>query len=179
MLTSDYTAVCDALRERLRDVENVKHDGQELERFTRMLRTKERDALPHKKRRALHVAEHLLERQLRYEEERHGPDRALIADLLTLFKPTTDESSVDLEAFANHWHEALAPLLAQRRKERRRKREFVSILDLMTNRKQAYFTTEQLRRIREGVTFQEPLDAQVAACVVGVRMSGEQTEQRT
>ena len=167
-LLSDYSAVCAALRERLRDVRNVEHNGEQLKHVLELLRVKERAALPHKKRRTLHAAEHLLERQLQYEEAHNGANRWMLNELLALFKPSTGEDAIDLEAFASHWQDALAPLLETKRRERKRRREFVSVLDLCTNRKQSYFTTEQLRRIRDGVTWQQSLEAQVAACVVGV-----------
>ncbi len=165
---SDYNMVCTALRARLTDAENTKYTRDDLDRFIKLYRRNERAALPHKKRRALDVAEHLLERQVKHYENERDREQYMARELLQLFRYTTEEYVVDNEHFADLWLEVLLPMLQERREERRRSREFISIMDLKTNRLRAHFPVEALRYIRENVRFQPPLDAQLAACIVGV-----------
>lgn len=172
-VTTEYEEVCKRLRERLADAQPAPRSETDLEYFIDLYRNNERLTLPHKKRRALEVAERMLAKQYKFEKNRQSALQYTIMKVHQLFKPAASEDSVDLERFAATWLDLLQPKLDARRKSARSKRQFISIADLPTHAVEAYFTKQELDLLLESAEITISLEQQIAACIVGVRVKPE------
>lgn len=166
---NEFPAICDLLRENLTSVEDVDWNQDTLSRFLELYRKNERKAIPHKKRRALEVAEFLLDKQTRAEGEEEE-DVALINRLLDVFQKGygEDDMAVDYDRFADMWLELLKPLLKEKQQKSGR-RELITLENLKTKWVIRYFEPKQLRKIYDHIPLMDKLENRIAACIIGVK----------
>jgi superfamily II DNA/RNA helicase len=166
---TDYSVICSRLRENLKGVEKTKHSQAELDFFLKVFRKKEKESLPHKKRRAVEVAEHMLKAQLKSLLKDPTDKRIeLTRNVLDLFSLATDEYSIDFSAFALRWLDVLSPKLKDLRL-RKKRRHYWTLEDLKTRSLYYTFSEQELEYILQNLSFTQPFDLQIAACIVGVR----------
>lgn len=168
-METDFSIICLLLRKNLVSVVKHPYVKEDLDRFIEIFRNKERDSLPHKKRRALNTAQHILQSQLKLLKKH--PDHKLselIKEVLELFKITTEEVSIDFQSFAVLWLDLLSPRLKTLR-EKQTKRRFWSLDDLKSRYQHFQFSTKELEYILQHVPLTEPFDLQIAACIIGVK----------
>jgi superfamily II DNA or RNA helicase len=164
---TDFSIICGLLRQRLHGSEKAPFNETELKHFVRLFREKERVSLPHKKRRALEVAEAILQRQWKEEtKKQNGAMIALLADVLDAFKPSDKEFSVDYSRFSVLWLDILSGWLKDWRSSKKRRR-WLSLEDLIRSRQSFTFSQVQLEYILAHLPLTDPLDLQIAACIVG------------
>ncbi|MEO2051944.1 MAG: SNF2-related protein [Allomuricauda sp.] len=168
---NEFPAICNLLRENLSSVEDIDWHQDTLSRFLELYRKNERKAIPHKKRRALEVAEFLLDKQTRAEVEKEE-DIALINRLLDVFKVgyREDDMAVDYDRFADMWLDLLKPLL-KKKQQKSGRRELITLENLKTKWVVRYFEPEQLRKIYDHIPLMDKLENRIAACVIGVGAS--------
>jgi hypothetical protein len=165
---TDYGTICALLRSNLEGGVSTKYAAKDLNRFIEIFRLKERHSLPHKKRRALEVAEHILINQKRLLNKFPDPDMLnKLHEVLELFKVTDDEIAIDFDGFSLQWLDLLNPRLKALR-EKHNKRQFRSLEDLKPKYKEYQFSPYELDNILKNIPLTEPFDLQIAACVVGV-----------
>lgn len=165
---TDFSAICNLLRQRLDGSEKAPFNETELKHFIGLFRQKERTSLPHKKRRALNVAEAVLQRQLKEETKKANSSMInLISDVLEAFKPSDKEVAIDYSRFSVLWLDILSGWLKDWRSERNYRR-WLSLEDLIKRRPSYFFSQIQIERILVHLPLTDPLDLQIAACIVGV-----------
>ncbi len=166
---NEFPAICALLRKNLDDVKNLKWNQSTLDKFIELFRKNERMAIPNKKRRALEVAEFLLSKQVRKEEDEKLIK--LIKELQKVFKEgyREDEMAVDYDRFADLWLELLKPILKEKQQKSRR-RELITLDNLKTPWLKQYFEPEQLHNIFQHIPLMDKLEKRIAACIIGVRV---------
>jgi len=167
----EYDEVCKLLREHLTDVEAAPPSESEHQHFIQLLRQQERQMLPNKKRRALEVAEKLLQRQLKAVKHKAGTENLehLINDLLKAFHYISDdEVSIDWYQFAGFWLDVLRPILKAAR-EIQTKRKFFSLSDLDQAKYAPSFTAHTLKLILDNIPAIKPIEYRIAASIIGIK----------
>ncbi|WP_422350761.1 SNF2-related protein [Flagellimonas sp.] len=164
----EFPAIAQLLRENLLQVQNIEWKKNTLDGFLNIIRKNERNAIPHKKRRALEVADYLLAKQVRAEEDEHVV--RLIERLQKAFRMGFhfDEMAIDYSKFAELWLEELKPMLKERRSKASR-RELVTLENLKTRWVKRYFEPERLKYIYGHIPLIDQLERRIAACIVGVK----------
>ncbi len=165
---TDFGAVSSALRNELSGKEEkLEWNNHHLEYYLKILRKKEIELLPPKKRRALEVAKEILQRRLksrfidRYEKE-------IIGQLLKLFSETN--KAVDFDEFASSWIDFLQPYLDDKRERNFRNRQSFNLNELKkkTEIKRINFDLEKLQSIIEDTPLHQDIDSKIVSCIVGV-----------
>jgi superfamily II DNA or RNA helicase len=166
---TDFSVICHFLRERLATSEKAPFNEVELKHFIELFRQKERETLPHKKRRALNVAECILKRQKKAASKNEDKNMAHVIDeVLELFLPSSKDIGVDYQRFSVLWLDILSDWLKEYRASKKTKRWF-SLEDLISKKAKRYsFTELQLRRILSHIPLTDPLEMQIASCIIGV-----------
>ena len=86
---TQFSDIAHLLRNRLQGVEKAAFSQSDLNRFLALYKDNERKLLPHKKRRAIQAAEHLLSRQLAFEEKRKNLEGAALVKVVFKISFTT------------------------------------------------------------------------------------------
>lgn len=148
-------------------VQNTDWEQETLEKFIKIYQLNERYSFSNKKRRVLEVAEFLLERQQKIEDDQNV--QPLIKDLKSAFDTSFDEDDmrVDFNRFSDLWLELLKPLLKERQKKQKR-RVLITLDDLKVKRNKKYFSESELQKIYDNIPLTEKLGVRIAACIVGV-----------
>lgn len=164
---TDYRDICSQLREFLSgNNERLEWSQGVLEKFVKKLHEKERHLLPEKKRRALDVAEYILEKKL--NKEKDSESRILINQLLSLFKFPDKDFIVDFDGFADQWINFLQPFLDKKREQAKRKRAVYNLDSLKREYLSIPLDREDLKQILESCPYTENIDSKIAACIIGV-----------
>lgn len=166
---TDFPSICRQLRENLVNTEKVPFSQPDLDYFIKLFRKKQRETLPHKKRRALQVAESLLKWQLKAVQKGTDFETAgIVEEVLPLFQSPSEEVMVDLYGFAMLWLDILIPRL-QAIRSQMQKRNFLSLEDLLKPKYRSHFTKQQLNHILQHVSVHQSIELRIAACIVGVK----------
>lgn len=166
-IKTDYPEICDLLRSNLsRTSQELKWDDTSLAKYIEILKQKERELLPHKKRRALKVAEAVLRKWKKDKSISRGLSNS-ITDMLKLLNPKTSES-VDYERLAEEWVLILQPYLDKKRSESRSKKYIYNLSSLESDYKKITFTEKQLIEIIEHNPILDSIDSKIASCIIGV-----------
>lgn len=167
---TDLAAVCAALRERLRDAEQLPWSEATAEWVGVLLlrlRAAEREGLPNRRRHALDLMGRVLPA---YEQSAEDPERRRVVAALqrALAEPAPHEPGVDLYELAQAWLDAIRPTFL-RVQERRRKHPLrLKSPALFAELKARPLPTEVLAGVADGLEVLDPLERRVAACIVGV-----------
>ena len=168
---SNLPKICDLLRSHLKDEEQKEKKWDDraeqiLSLFINKLQSQEKKLLPNKKRRALEVAEYILQKQRENNEDEYKSD--LYQELLNCFQtPKIDkEEIVNLYTFAQQWFTILTPYLQEKR--HREKRKIISLNDLKQDYAQIELTSERLEQILSSVPYKKSLKDNIASCILGV-----------
>lgn len=171
---TDFPEICKLLRENIGKKQvKVKWNDYYLEYYLNILRKKELDLLPPKKRRALIVAKQILIR--RHKQKKITPlEKKVISRLLKLFNE--ESKYVDHDEFATLWIQFLQPYMDDKRLRSMRNRKSYNFNDLVSSREieKIDFDVKKLRKILEEVPFYQEIDNKIAACIVGVPSVGSE-----
>lgn len=168
IVLTDFGDVSKALRNELSGKEEkLNWNNQHLEHFLKILRKKEIELLPPKKRRALKVAQEVLKHGLkklsvdRYEKE-------ILEQLLKLFSETN--KAVDFDEFASSWIDFLQPYLDNKRDRNIRNRQSFNLNELKkaAEIRRIYFDLKKLLSILEDTPQHQDIDSKIVSCIVGV-----------
>ena len=135
--------------------------------FQKQLKQKELLLLPNKRKRALNVAQSLIDKHFK-KAEGDIPRRRLISNLKRLFdiEYSGEQGIVDYYNFAQNWLDILQPILNSKRKQSRNKRYVYGLGDL--TEKEVPLPNEQLENLYKNCPYTETIDAKVAACIIGI-----------
>lgn len=166
---TEYPEVCDKLREYIIGVSEKKNwQDKYLKKYISILKEKEIELLPPKKRRALMVAKTLLEKKIRGRKDDEIKKR-IMKKLLRLFDPKIE--SVDFESLAELWINALEPRLEERRERNKIKRKVFNFNSLTKGVAPSFinFTKEELSEILEKCPVSENINTKIASCIIGIK----------
>ena len=166
-LHTEFPDICTQLRKHLSEkVSNIEWNQDALEKFTTLMRQREIDLLPHKRRRALAVAQYILKKKL--DKETDITRKALLRQTLFLFQPSIKTTIVDHYEFAAQWIEILQPYLDEKRLNNKRKRMVFNLKSLERDHKKIDLPSELLQKVIDECPYTEQIDQKIAACIVGV-----------
>ena len=178
IIYSSLPKICDLLRLHLKDEEQKEKEWDEraeqtLSLFLNKLLDQQKKLLPNKKRRALEVAEYILQKQREKNENEFKSD--LYKELLSCFQnPKIDEEEiVDLYTFAQQWLTILTPYV--REKRYREKRNTIGLNDLKQDYAQIELTREILEQILLSITYKKSPKYNIASCILGVPDTDKKT----
>lgn len=171
---TDFSVITDKLKTYL-DKEKIEQRSWKqvsatkvIDEVIRKLKRKERDLLPHKKKRALIVANKILNDFLKNETKKTERRKKLVIDLLSLFDPNSSENSVlDYDKFADLWLAILQPSLDEKRNKQKRKRTIITLQDLTAA--DVKINNETLQHIYDNCQIATTLDSMIASCIIAVR----------
>jgi SNF2 family DNA or RNA helicase len=166
---TEYPEVCEKLREYIHgSSENKKWDDKHLKKYINILKDKEIQLLPPKKRRALIVAKNLLEKKIRGRKDDELKKRVM-RKLLSLLNPKKE--SVDFESLADLWINVLQPRLAERRERNNKKRKVFNLESLIKGTAPNFidFTIEELSEILDKCPVSENINTKIASCIIGIK----------
>ncbi|WP_345256418.1 hypothetical protein [Flaviaesturariibacter amylovorans] len=158
------------MRSELRDAQEGRFSQEELNRFIKVVRKKERETLPIRRRRALEVSEYILNFQLKEEQSpKESEMETAVKETFKFFRPLGDEVSVDHESFSRYWLDLLMPYVRKlRERNGRKKKRYLSLNDLKAKKYQPRFHLSDLEFIKTHLPLIDPIDTQIAACIVSV-----------
>lgn len=142
--------------------------SDEIKNVIRKLRMKEKDSLPNKKKRALVVAEKILNSYIEKDTSKSGIRRELLVNIIKLFKSeSSDGSIIDYDRFAEMWLAILQPVLDLKRKSQLRKRKIITLRDLTY--KDVKLSNATLNSIYEGCQVATALDEMISSCIIAIK----------
>ncbi|MES2373372.1 MAG: SNF2-related protein [Bacteroidota bacterium] len=163
---TEFPDVCYQLREHItKKSKGLPWNDDVLKKYIRYFKEKERELLPPKKKRALEVAEHILDRSLR----RQGIDvtmKHIVQSHLELLKANS-QYAVDYELLADEWINILQPFLNEKRDSLKRKRTVINLSSLK-NDKRVIFSKEVLSEMLENAPITDEIDSKIASCIIGI-----------
>jgi superfamily II DNA or RNA helicase len=169
---TDFDIIAQKLREYLSNERIVQRKwnevstDKEIKNILLRLRQKERSLLPHKKRRALEIAEKLLKELLVTTSEKDSR-KPLIQKLLILLRvDDAYEEWIDYNHFATLWLSYLLPVLDKLRNEQQRKRRIITLADIRL--KHMNIDEAMLSSLVESCQYAATLDELIAACIIGI-----------
>jgi len=166
---TEYPEVCDKLREYIVDVsENKNWNDIYLKIYINILKEKEIELLPPKKRRVLKVAKILLEKKIRGRKDDEVKKR-IMRKLLRLFDSKIE--SVDFEVLAQLWIKILQPKLEERRIRNKIKRKVFNLNSLTVGTAPGFinFKIEELKEILDKCPTSENINTKIASCIIGIK----------
>ena len=165
---TEFTDICNQLREHLNGKsKNLEWNHLALKKYVGIFKEKERELLPPKKKRALEVAEYILQKKLNSKNADSAKKR-LINTMLNFLKPNPKEV-VDYERLAEDWIDLLQPFLDEKRAKNRRKKDVFNLSSLKRSHKTINFENQQLSDIIENSPIIDAVDNKIASCIIGVR----------
>lgn len=133
---TDLPDVCNSLRNPINnDSIKLKWDDVSLHKFINLFKQKERELLPPKKKRALEVAEYILERKIYAKESDTNQSlKQSMRAMLNLLKPSSKDA-VEFERLAEEWIEILQPYIDEKRELNKRKKTVLNLSSLKNDYK--------------------------------------------
>ena len=172
---TEFPEICRALRERLGVPEIIERPWDQttedlLNKYREILHKKETLLLPNKRRRALQVAQFVLEKQLAVNKDANKD--VLYRDLLELFKGNSldDEYVIDYYGFSQQWLDVFNPYLYERRQDPKIRNRVISLNDLKHKDEalKVPMSADVLKRLIDNVPYVQSTWFKVAACIIGV-----------
>lgn len=175
---TDFAEITDKLKIYLgkdkvtqRSWEEINTD-QEIKKIVRRLRMHEKLLLPNKKRRALKVAEMLLEQYIK-QLKPGDIHKDKCEELLGLFNLEPDASEyVDFDHFADLWLSILIPALDKLKKKSLRQRKIFTLNDL--SGKNVHLTSDDIDSLLINCQYASTLDEIISACIIGISPNDKQ-----
>ncbi|MBB6239943.1 superfamily II DNA or RNA helicase [Pedobacter sp. AK013] len=164
---TDYPDVCQHLREGLSgESVSIPWDQDSLRQYIVFFRTKERELLPPKKKRALEVVEYILIMKLK-NKKIDADIKVSYQEMLNAIMGKSNEV-FDYERLAEEWIQILQPILKRKRELLRRKKTILNLASLKNDYKEIQFEPDQLSEMIEGCILGEDIDKRIAACIIGI-----------
>jgi len=168
---TDFPDVCSLLRKHItKKSKGLDWNDAALRSYVTYFKEKERELLPPKKKRALEVAEHILERNLKRQGIKTATKK-IIESHLKLLKPNS-QFAVDYELLADEWITILQPLLTEKRAHLKGKRKVINLSSLKNDRK-INFPEELLSDMLENAPITDDIDNKIASCIIGIADGGK------
>ncbi len=167
IIHTDFPDVCQQLRNAItKNVNELTWQEQPLEKYIKLFKHKERELLPPKKKRALEVAEAIIEAKLK------SKDISLIlrSNLnysQNLLNSKTEEV-VDFERLAEEWIDILQPYLDEKRRANKRKKIILNLSNLKNDYKKIDFEMINFEKLFDKCIIADDVDKRIAACIIGV-----------
>lgn len=163
---TDYPDICKQLRSNItKESTTLKWNDFALKRYIGLFKTKERELLPPKKKRALEVAEYILQKKLKIKGLKKE-DQEIYSYMLELIRLNADEV-VDLERLAEEWIYLLQPYLKIKRENNKRK-TILNLSSLGGDYKTINLKAVDLAKIAESCIIADDIDKRIAACIIGI-----------
>ena len=173
-ILTDLPVICEALRRYLPQATTLPHPteqaGRQLARHLEGLQRFQIEALPHKKRRAIRLFQHLIDVYLKRQTDL---DRK---HLLQAFRRLLDPATGDEADGTDYYHlaeqlldEVFQPLLNEWKAEKGRYRGPVHLQKLKSHLMGYPIPTATLQRIYDQLKTLPPISRRVAACIVAVQ----------
>jgi superfamily II DNA or RNA helicase len=171
---TDFSEITDKLKLYLNKKKIVQRKWREVDtnneitNIIRKLRMKEKELLPNKKKRALAVAEKILNSHIDKETGKSIVRKELLYNIAKLFKAESDDKSViDFDRFAEIWLSILQPVLDLKRKNQIRKRKIITLKDITY--KDVKLNSKVLASIYESCQAATALDEMISACIIAIK----------
>jgi superfamily II DNA or RNA helicase len=142
---------------------------KELDHYIKLLLYNEINILPSKRKRAILVAKAILLKQLKLTEK-DQLRKKLISQVLEMFDPkiVNEEYNIDYYHFSQQWLDIFTPILAEKKRNQKKKdKKVLSLLDLR-NDKSIELTNEVLQKILDEAPLIINMWSRVAACIIGL-----------
>jgi len=176
---SDLGEICAVLRVKIASVKQWRDSEQKwlkststyLNNYLTLLQKNERNILPNKRKRALKVAEKILNRQYDLKDtDKESKD--IIYSVLRLFKPISlnEDYGTNFYMFSQLWLDKLNPLLALKRSQNKMKNKVICLNDLLSD-KSIRFTIKELEEIRDNAPLTRQIWHNVASCIIAIPKS--------
>jgi superfamily II DNA or RNA helicase len=164
---TEFSDVCALLRKHIsKESKGLKWNDAVLKKYISYFKEKERALLPPKKKRALDVAEHILERSLKHSDV-DITTRWIIKAHLELLQ-SSSQFAVDYELLADEWITILQPYLNEKRENLKRKRTVINLYSLKGDYRKIDFTAEVFAAMLENAPITEDIDSKIASCIIGI-----------
>jgi len=164
---TDYPDVCQELRNNIKgESRSLKWDQESLKHYINFFQSKERELLPPKKKRALDVAEYILNMKLK-NKSIELPRKKAFEDMLSAIRGDSSEA-IDYERLAEEWIVILQPILEHKREEVRRKKKILNLSNIKSEHKNIEIEPTQLWDMTERCILGEDIDKRIAACIIGI-----------
>jgi len=170
---TEFPEICEQLKLNIsKKSKRIKWNDKYLRKHLDLLQEKEVELLAPKKRRALEVAEHILNYKLKVKETDENV-KELIRKLLLLFHPK--KRAIDFDSFAQIWIGILQPYIEAKRTRYKKSKYVYNLNSLKTpaEMKRIEFKHDELESIFERLPIYEKIDHKIAACIVGVPFSDD------
>lgn len=165
---TEFPEICEQLKHNIsKKSKRIKWNDKYLKKHLNFLQEKEFELLTPKKRRALEVAEHILNHKLKVKETDENV-KELIRKLLLLFHPK--KRAIDFDSFAQIWIGILQPYIDAKRTRYKKSKYVYNLNSLKTlaEMKRINFDDGELKSLFERLPVYERIDHKIAACIVGV-----------
>lgn len=164
---TDYPDVCEQIRKNINnDATQLSWNEVILERYVIEFKRKEIELLNPKKRRALNVAQHILEKKIN-SRELNGEVKATYKSMLKILQVKTT-LVIDYERLAEDWIDLLKPYLKSKREKNRRKKVVLNLYSLKSEYKSIILEKEILEKMIDTSIIADAIDKRIAACIIGV-----------
>jgi Helicase conserved C-terminal domain len=173
-ISVELSEVCTQLRHYLTNIEHWELEWsdtvqQELDRYIKLLLDNEINMLPSKRKRAIEVAKFILGKQLK-QAAKDLFRRKLIRQVLEMFEPSivNEEYNIDYYHFSQQWLDIFTPILAEKKRQQKKKdKKVLSLLDLKSD-KSIELTNVQLQKILNEAPLIINMWNRVASCIIGL-----------
>ncbi|MCR8560390.1 hypothetical protein KXD93_22240 [Mucilaginibacter sp. BJC16-A38] len=164
---TDYPDVCEHLRANIsKETRPLAWDDPALKTYVTLFKAKERELLPPKKRRALEVAEQMLQKKMKSKIFKKT-EQEMYATMLELIQLKSKEV-VDLERLAEEWVYLLQPFLKIKRENNKRKKTILNLASLVADYKSILFDVNDLAKIADSCIIADEIDKRIAACIIAL-----------
>lgn len=164
---TDYPDVCEQLRKNITtQYSELRWNELVLKRYINIFKKKEIELLPSKKKRALKVAEYILEKKIN-SRETTADIKAEYRRMLKIIQVKSNHV-IDYERLAEEWIVILQPYLKAKRDRERRKKIVFNLNSLKSEFKYIILDTNYLQQIIESCIIADEIDKRIAACIIGV-----------
>lgn len=163
---TEFPEICTLLRKSIgKKSKGLDWNDEILRKYIADFKEKERSLLPFKKRRALEVAEYILNSKLKGNNF-NSEEKTTIRSHLKLLKSGPD-FAVDYELLADEWVSILQPILNEKRKNLKRRRTVLNLSSLKKESK-VDLPFEILNEILEKAPLTDDVDNKIASCIIGI-----------
>lgn len=167
---TEFPEVCQQLRIHVdKSSQGLQWNDNILKSYITFFKEKEKDLLPYKKRRALEVAQCILEKSAK-RKDIDLQTKDLIETLLQFLRPN-NQLGVDYELLADEWISLLQPHLNEKRENLKRKKTVLNLSCLKNEYKKFDFTDKCFAQMLDNIPVTEDIDSKIASCIIGVSNS--------
>jgi superfamily II DNA or RNA helicase/energy-coupling factor transporter ATP-binding protein EcfA2 len=176
-IETELPQICENLRSNITDVEEwvqdkiTKNDWEQVRRYVQRIQMKSIEFLPNKKKRALLIAEYLLDKQLKNETD--NEIRNLILENKKILQPSIskeDDLDFDFDRFSQMWLDILQPHLTELKIKSPRK---IITLNNLKSDFNGRFSREVLINLLNNAPFTESIWHRVTSLIMAIPPKNE------